>query len=309
MPDLGSLDTVTDRPYRVRFAPSPTGYFHVGGARTALYNWILARQHDGTFVLRIEDTDEARNRPEWTEGILEALDWIGIRRRHVRRSVLPVATARAPSRGGRSAVRGRGRVLLRLHARRDRRAGRRRPVARATTAIAATVAYPRPRQRVALPGASAGITTVDRSHPRPSGLRPRHDRRLRDPARQRHAMFLLANVVDDIDMGISHVVRAEEHLPNTPKAICCGRRSPRPAAGVGPRATAGEREAPEAVEAARPGGPRDVPRRGLPGRRDAELLHDCSAGRRPAIARSCRGTSSSASSASRTSTRRPRSST
>src|SRR4051812_42674635 len=80
MTDVGSLDAVTGRPYRVRFAPSPTGYFHVGGARTALYNWILAQQHEGTFVLRIEDTDEARNRPEWTEGILDALDWIGIRR-------------------------------------------------------------------------------------------------------------------------------------------------------------------------------------------------------------------------------------
>src|SRR2546421_2393714 len=54
--------------------------FHVGGARSALQNWIYAKQHDGVFVLRIEDTDAARNRPEWTEGILTALDWIGIRR-------------------------------------------------------------------------------------------------------------------------------------------------------------------------------------------------------------------------------------
>src|SRR5258706_3635513 len=63
---------------RFRFAPSPTGYFHVGGARTALYNWALANRLGGTFVLRIEDTDEARNRPEWTQGIIDALDWIGI---------------------------------------------------------------------------------------------------------------------------------------------------------------------------------------------------------------------------------------
>ena len=62
----------------LRFAPSPTGFFHVGGARTALYNWALARRLGGTFVLRIEDTDEARNRPEWTEGIIDALAWIGI---------------------------------------------------------------------------------------------------------------------------------------------------------------------------------------------------------------------------------------
>src|SRR5215813_11572330 len=63
---------------RFRIAPSPTGFFHVGGARTALFNWALARQSGGTFVLRIEDTDEARNRPEWTDGIIDALAWIGI---------------------------------------------------------------------------------------------------------------------------------------------------------------------------------------------------------------------------------------
>ncbi len=63
---------------RYRFAPSPTGFFHVGGARTALYNWALAKQSGGRFVLRIEDTDEARNKPEWTTGIIDALAWIGI---------------------------------------------------------------------------------------------------------------------------------------------------------------------------------------------------------------------------------------
>ena len=63
---------------RFRIAPSPTGFFHVGGARTALYNWALAKRLGGTFVLRIEDTDEARNRPEWTDGIIDALAWIGI---------------------------------------------------------------------------------------------------------------------------------------------------------------------------------------------------------------------------------------
>jgi glutamyl-tRNA synthetase len=63
---------------RFRFAPSPTGFFHVGGARTALFNWALARRLGGRFVLRIEDTDEARNRPEWTEGIISALEWLGI---------------------------------------------------------------------------------------------------------------------------------------------------------------------------------------------------------------------------------------
>jgi len=65
-------------PPRARFAPSPTGYFHVGSARTALFNWLFVRRLGGTFVLRIEDTDEARNRPEWTDGIISALDWLGM---------------------------------------------------------------------------------------------------------------------------------------------------------------------------------------------------------------------------------------
>src|SRR5215213_11705956 len=69
---------MSDRPLRLRFAPSPTGFFHVGGARTALYNWAIAQREGGVFVLRIEDTDEARNRPEWTQGIIDALAWIGI---------------------------------------------------------------------------------------------------------------------------------------------------------------------------------------------------------------------------------------
>ncbi|MDP2956029.1 MAG: glutamate--tRNA ligase [Longimicrobiales bacterium] len=63
---------------RVRFAPSPTGYLHVGGARTALFNWLLARKEGGVFVLRIEDTDQQRNRDEHTEAILHGLTWLGI---------------------------------------------------------------------------------------------------------------------------------------------------------------------------------------------------------------------------------------
>jgi len=63
---------------RVRFAPSPTGYLHVGGARTALFNWLFARHEGGTLLLRIEDTDVERNRPELVEGILEGLKWLGV---------------------------------------------------------------------------------------------------------------------------------------------------------------------------------------------------------------------------------------
>lgn len=63
---------------RVRFAPSPTGYLHVGGARTALYNWLFARHHQGTFVLRIEDTDQVRSTEESLGGILDSLRWLGL---------------------------------------------------------------------------------------------------------------------------------------------------------------------------------------------------------------------------------------
>ena len=63
---------------RVRFAPSPTGYLHVGGARTALFNWLYARKNNGTMILRIEDTDAERNKPELVEGIISALSWLGI---------------------------------------------------------------------------------------------------------------------------------------------------------------------------------------------------------------------------------------
>ena len=83
---------------RVRFAPSPTGYLHVGGARTALFNWLFARRHGGVFVLRIEDTDAERSSAEMVEGILDGLRWLGLDwdegpddRRPVR-PVLPVAS-------------------------------------------------------------------------------------------------------------------------------------------------------------------------------------------------------------------------
>ena len=65
-------------PVRLRFAPSPTGYLHVGGARTALFNWLFARHHQGTLVLRIEDTDFERSTTEMVEGILVGLRWLGI---------------------------------------------------------------------------------------------------------------------------------------------------------------------------------------------------------------------------------------
>ncbi|MEO6487041.1 MAG: glutamate--tRNA ligase family protein, partial [Thermoanaerobaculia bacterium] len=63
---------------RVRFAPSPTGHLHVGGARTAIFNWLYARRHGGTFVIRVEDTDRARSTRESEELVLEDLRWLGL---------------------------------------------------------------------------------------------------------------------------------------------------------------------------------------------------------------------------------------
>src|SRR5262244_3888318 len=63
---------------RVRFAPSPTGYLHVGGARTALFNWLFARRYGGVFILRIEDTDRERSTQESVKAILDGLEWLGI---------------------------------------------------------------------------------------------------------------------------------------------------------------------------------------------------------------------------------------
>ncbi len=203
---------------RFRFAPSPTGFFHVGGARTALYNWALAKRLGGTFVLRIEDTDEARNKPEWTQGIIEALAWIGVKRddptfegpyfqseyadAHVAAAHRLFAEGRAyycdltseqiqerskqnskPGYDGYSRDRGLepgpGRVL-------------RFRVPEGTTVVEDLV-----RGRVEFANDTIEDFVLLRGNGSP--------------------MFLLANVVDDVSMRVSHVVRAEEHLPNTPK--------------------------------------------------------------------------------------------
>lgn len=203
---------------RFRFAPSPTGFFHVGGARTALYNWALAKRTGGTFVLRIEDTDEARNQPEWTQGIIDALEWIGISRND--------PTFEGP-------------YFQSQYANEH--------VAAAERLHAAGHAYycdltPDQIQERAKQSGKPGYDGYSRDR----GLGPGPGRVLRfrvpagvtvvnDLVRGRvefqndtiedfvllrgngSPMFLLANVIDDVSMRVSHVVRAEEHLPNTPK--------------------------------------------------------------------------------------------
>jgi glutamyl-tRNA synthetase len=69
---------MSDTPVVTRFAPSPTGYLHIGGARTALFNWLYARARGGKFLLRIEDTDRERSTPEATQAILDGMTWLGL---------------------------------------------------------------------------------------------------------------------------------------------------------------------------------------------------------------------------------------
>src|SRR6187200_2208575 len=210
--------TVATASRRYRFAPSPTGSFHVGGAGTALHNWALARQVGGRFVLRIEDTDEARNRPEWTQGIIDALAWIGIDGDD--------PTFEGP-------------YFQSNYAQAHLAAAQRLFESGAAYYCDLTSEQIQERNK------ASGASGYD-GYSRDRGLAPGPGRVLRfrvpDGATTVHdlvrgdvvfdhstiedfvllrgngsPMFLLANVVDDIEMGVTHVVRAEEHLPNTPK--------------------------------------------------------------------------------------------
>ncbi len=201
---------------RVRFAPSPTGYFHVGSARTALYNWLFARGCGGTFILRIEDTDTERNREEWVDGIVDALAWLemspdeGPYRQSDRTERYGEAIGMLWERGvlyacdcDRAAIDERtkenatpgydgycwDRGL-------DRHAGalRLRVPGEGTTTVNDLV-----RGKVEFPNSSIEDFVVVKSTGAP--------------------LFVLANVVDDIDMSITHVIRGEDLLPSTPKGL------------------------------------------------------------------------------------------
>ena len=195
--------------------------FHVGGARSALQNWIYAKQHGGVFVLRVEDTDAARNRPEWIEGILSALDWIGIERGRYEGPYLQSRYAvehRAAADRLYAAGRAyhcdctREQIQARLAAGGD------------ATRYSGYDGYCRDRGLDPAPGRALRFRTPDDGVTVVRDLirgEPTFDNALLEDfviARgDGSAVFLLANVVDDVTMGITHVIRAEEHLPNTPK--------------------------------------------------------------------------------------------
>jgi glutamyl-tRNA synthetase len=203
---------------RFRIAPSPTGYFHVGGARTALYNWALAKRLGGTFVLRIEDTDAERNRPEWNQGIIDALAWIGISSDDPTFEGPYFQSAFAAEHIG---------AAVRLHETghayycdltseqiQERSKASGKPGYDGFSRDLGLGPGPGRVLRFRVP---AGSTTV---HDTVRGEVVFDNATIEDFVLLRgngSPMFLLANVVDDMTMRISHVIRAEEHLPNTPK--------------------------------------------------------------------------------------------
>ncbi len=200
----------------MRFAPSPTGVLHVGSARSALFNWVVARQSGGALVLRIEDTDAARNRPEWTEGIVTSLAWLGITPDQYEGPFLQSdnlarhqATAAQLYEQGRAYYCDCTRDMI---------------VARTGDAHRGYDGFCRDRGLAPGPGRALRFRTPDEGatviDDQVRGKTTFENATLEDFVIARadgSVLFLLANVVDDISQRISLVIRAEEHLSNTPK--------------------------------------------------------------------------------------------
>ncbi|MBM3219401.1 MAG: glutamate--tRNA ligase [Candidatus Rokubacteria bacterium] len=213
-----------DIPVRVRFAPSPTGHLHVGGGRTALFNWLFARHHGGTFILRIEDTDKSRSTDENIDVIVDALSWLGLD-----------WDEGPPTPGYRQTERF---EIYRAHAERLVRAGRAYycdcspetldAERKAAEARKETFRYSgRCRDRGLEAGAlrlripQDGATVVDDLINGPVTF---EHRQLDDWILVRTdgtPTYNFCVVVDDVTMRISHVIRGTDHLSNTPKQILC----------------------------------------------------------------------------------------
>ena len=188
---------------RVRFAPSPTGYLHIGGARTALFNWLYARHARGTFILRIEDTDEARNTQEAVNVILEGLRWLGLDWDEG-----PTAPdAHAESKGAfgpyfqsqRKHIYARRVEELKSKGLAYEREG--------------AVRFRMTREPIVIPDLVVGDVRrelTDREQEDPDFVIVRSDGQ---------PVFHFVNVVDDLEMRITHVIRGEDHLSNTAKHI------------------------------------------------------------------------------------------
>ena len=177
---------------RLRFAPSPTGYLHVGGARTALFNWLYARRHGGVFVLRIEDTDVERSSEEMVSGILDGLRWLGL------------DWDEGPEVDGPHAPYFQSQRL-------DKYRAAARQLLDKGSAFEDDGAI-----RCKVP---AGKTSfVDHVHG-PIEFDNEHIENFVILRSDGHPTYHLSVVVDDIDMAITHVVRGDDHISNTPKQV------------------------------------------------------------------------------------------
>jgi glutamyl-tRNA synthetase len=221
---------------RTRFAPSPTGYLHIGGVRTALFNWLFARKHGGQFILRIDDTDEMRNVAAALQPILDGFKWLGIDWDEGAEIGGPYGPYYQSQRLDRykAAVQ----ILLdkglayhdyatteELKAERESAEKEKRPFLYTRKWMAET-----PAQRAAFE--AQGRKVVVRLKMPRDGFCEFHDHirgqmrvawvTERDHVIQRtdgSCLYNLASVVDDFDMQITHVIRAEEHLSNTPRQV------------------------------------------------------------------------------------------
>ncbi len=202
-----------------RFAPSPTGFLHIGGARTALFNWLYARHHGGTFLLRIEDTDRARSTPEAIDAIFDGLDWLGLapdeppvhqydrRERHVACAVRMLDEGRAYrcwcSQEELEAMRARARAEKRPV--RYDGTWRDRDPREAPPGVDPVI-------RIKMP--QSGETVIE---DRVQGRVVVQNDELDDMVLVRadgSPTYMLSVVVDDHDMGVSHVIRGDDHLNN-----------------------------------------------------------------------------------------------
>ncbi|MGE3277644.1 MAG: glutamate--tRNA ligase [Vicinamibacterales bacterium] len=179
-------------PPRVRFAPSPTGYLHVGGARTALFNWLYARRHGGTFILRIEDTDVERSSAEMVTGILDGLRWLGI------------DWDEGPEVGGPHAPYFQSERLEKYRAAVD-------------GLLAGDKAY-RDEGAVRFRVPPGKTTFADQVHG-PIEFDNEHIEDFVILRSDGHPTYHLSVVVDDVDMAVTHVVRGDDHISNTPKHV------------------------------------------------------------------------------------------
>lgn len=181
---------------RTRFAPSPTGYLHIGGARTALFNWLFARKMGGTFILRIEDTDHARNTEEATQAIFSGMEWLGL------------DWDEGPMAGGDCGpyFQSQRNEIYDAYFKKLQDAGR---VYEEEGAWRFRFDRSKP---VSFHDLICGEITIDY---RDSSNTPDMAIRRADGS----YIFHFVNVVDDIEMKMTHVIRGEDHIMNTPKHI------------------------------------------------------------------------------------------